>query len=1091
MTPYAIGLDIGISSVGWAEIALTEDDTPRGILNLGSRIFDAAEQPKTGESLAAPRREARSIRRRLRRHRHRAERIRQLIVKEALLSEQELAALFDGQLSDIYALRVKALDELVTRAEFARILIHISQRRGFRSNRKNPSDKEEGKLLEAISQNRSRMKENGYRTVAEMMLKDPVFAEHKRNKGGNYLSTVTREMVEEEVELVFHSQAAFGASFATERLKEQYLEILLSQRSFDDGPGGNSPYGGNQIEKMVGKCEFEPTLSRAAKATYSFEYFNLLQNTNHIRISTAEENRALTPAERRIVVELAHKTENLDYAKLRKALQLTAEDRFSRVRYEQEKSPEECEKKEKFQYLKAYHQIRKALDKIAKGHVRDLSRDQLNSIGTALTLYKTEAKIRAYLKGAGLDDFDIDSIVDIGSFSRFGHLSTVACDKIIPYLEQGMTYSDAATAAGYHFRGHAGSERSRYLQLSEDDIADITSPVVRRAISQTVKVVNAIIRERDCSPVFINNELAREMAKDFNERNKIRKENEENHARNDKLMEMIREEFGKRNATGQDLLKQKLFNEQGGVCAYSLKQMSQEHLFDPGYAEIDHIIPYSLSFDDSMHNKVLVFTGENRNKGNRLPLEYLTGKQRDDFIVWTKTQVRDYRKRQKLLKEHFTEEDSAAFKERNLQDTKHISRFMMNYLADNLEFAPSGQGRKKRVTAVNGALTSYLRKRWGITKIRENGDLHHAIDAVVIACATDSMIQQISRHASLRECGYVQGNAESFAVDEKTGEVLRRFPYPWPDFKRELEARTASDPVRIIRDCKLPFYWEDDRLSTVKPIFVSRMAHRKVTGAAHLETVKSDRLLDDGFVIAKRPLTDLKLKNGEIENYYAPESDRLLYEALRDRLVRFNGNAAKAFAEPFYKPKHDGSPGPLVKKVKISEKSTLQVPVYEGKGVAANDSMVRIDVFFHEGDGYYFVPIYVADTLKPTLPNKACVAGKPYQEWKEVQDGDFIFSLYPGDLIKATHRSTMKLTKLQPESSLPETVEARSFLLYFKKASISTASITCITHDSAYGISSLGIKTLDYLEKYSVDILGAYHAVKKEKRQTFANMKRS
>ena len=68
MIPYAIGFDIGITSVGWAVVALDSEDKPYGIINMGSRVFDAAEQPKTGASLAAPRREARSARRRLRRH---------------------------------------------------------------------------------------------------------------------------------------------------------------------------------------------------------------------------------------------------------------------------------------------------------------------------------------------------------------------------------------------------------------------------------------------------------------------------------------------------------------------------------------------------------------------------------------------------------------------------------------------------------------------------------------------------------------------------------------------------------------------------------------------------------------------------------------------------------------------------------------------------------------------------------------------------------------------------------------------------------------------------------------------------------------
>ena len=65
--PYGIGLDIGIASVGWAVVALNENAEPYGLIRCGSRIFDKAEQPQKGDSLAAPRREARSARRRLRR----------------------------------------------------------------------------------------------------------------------------------------------------------------------------------------------------------------------------------------------------------------------------------------------------------------------------------------------------------------------------------------------------------------------------------------------------------------------------------------------------------------------------------------------------------------------------------------------------------------------------------------------------------------------------------------------------------------------------------------------------------------------------------------------------------------------------------------------------------------------------------------------------------------------------------------------------------------------------------------------------------------------------------------------------------------
>ena len=1062
---------------------MDSEDKPYGIINMGSRVFDAAEQPKTGASLAAPRREARSARRRLRRHQHRLERIRRLLLTENMISQAELDTLFAGKLEDIYTLRVKALDAPVSHTEFARILLHIAQRRGFRSNRKAETAKEDGELLAAVSKNRALMAEKGYRTVGEMLLQDPLYAASKRNKGGQYIATVGRDMVAEEVRAIFRAQRQLGQPFASEKLESRYLDILLSQRSFDEGPGEGSPYAGSQIERMIGKCTLEDGEQRAAKAAYSFEYFTLLQNINHLRLLRGGKGSPLTPAQREALIALAHKTKELNFSHIRRELAIPADTTFNAVYYKNTDDAEEAEKKTKFSYLKAYHQMRTAFNKLSKNHFDTLTRAQKNELGRVLSTYKTSAKIRAALLPAGLSDAELD-IAETLSFSKFGHISVKACDKLIPFLEKGMKYDEACAAAGYDFKAHSGRERTQLLHPTPDDLADITSPVVRRAVAQTVKVLNAIIRERGCSPTFINLELAREMAQDFTERNQAKKSMDDNRARNERLMERIRTEYGKEHPTGQDLVKLKLWEEQHGECAYSQKHISIEHLFEPDYAEVDHIIPYSISFDDGYKNKILVLAEENRNKGNRLPLQYLQGKRREDFIVWVENTIRSTPKKQRLLKEKLTSEDEKQFKERNLQDTKTMARFLLNYIGDHLAFADFAAGRKKHITAVNGAVTSYMRKRWGISKIRENGDLHHAVDALVIACTTDGMIQQVSRYAALRECEYVQTEGGSLAVSVHTGEVLKSFPYPWPEFRRELEARLGDDPRRAVISQRFPVYLNND--IPVRKLFVSRMPRRKVTGAAHKETIKSPKALQDGVVVTKRPLTSLKLdKNGEIANYYMPQSDRLLYEALKEQLMKHGGDGAKAFTQPFHKPKSDGTPGPIVNKVKLCEPTTLYVPVLKGTGVADNDSMVRIDVFYVESEGYYFIPIYIADTLKKELPSKACVAFKPYDDWKAMSDENFIFSLYPNDLMRVTHKNKLKLTKAQKESTLPDTYETKQELLYYIGADISTASVAGRTHDNSYMTRGVGIKTLEKLEKFTVDVLGEYHKVEREPRMAF------
>ena len=407
-------------------------------------------------------------------------------------------------------------------------------------------------------------------------------------------------------------------------------------------------------------------------------------------------------------------------------------------------------------------------------------------------------------------------------------------------------------------------------------------------------------------------------------------------------------------------------------------------------------------------------------------------------------------------------------------------------LRNHLQFADSKYS-KKPVQAVNGAVTAMLRGRWGVQKIREDGDLHHCMDAAVVAATTPGLVQRLTEYNKRRET--LQKTPMGY-IDPATGELVEQaeevrrdpFPKPWERFRQELEARLAPiDPRHQIDLLKLETYESDEE---IKPVFVSRMPNHKVTGAAHAETIRSSKG-GDGFTVTKTPLTNLKLnKFGEIEGYYNPESDKLLYDALLARLKAFGGDGAKAFDQPFYKPKKDGTPGPRVDKVKICEKATVGLPVRDG--IAANGSMIRIDVFYVEDDGYYFVPIYVADTKKESLPNKAVVAYKAYSEWKEMKDENFIFSLYPGDLVRIQSRKGIKLNLAKGGTGEKEIVRQEG-MYYYRAAGITVGAIQIETHDRRYLQPSLGIKTLQSIEKYQVDVLGNFYKVDlPEKRMTFS-----
>ncbi|MCI8308896.1 MAG: type II CRISPR RNA-guided endonuclease Cas9 [Clostridia bacterium] len=981
---YRIGLDIGITSVGWSVIKNDENGEPQRIIDLGSRIFDSAENSKDGSSLAKERRDARGGRRRLRRKKHRVERTKRLLERYNLISKKEIDEMYENYKFpfNVYELKVQGLDEKLTNKELARVLISFVKKRGYKSNSKSEeskNDKETGKLLTATKENEILMKEKGYRTVSEMYLKDDKFKLKNKNGEfildknsnplikiknsiGDYKNTALRTLLVDEIKLILNKQKELN-SMITDDFINEYIEIFESQRNFDDGPGSPSPFGGNLIENMLGKCTFESTEYRAPKACYTFEKFKFLQTLNHIKIEETIINkdgskdklkRPLINEERDKIEDLIFSKINLTYYDVRKELQLSNFERFNLVTYKgvidfSDEATKEAEESKKLSEFESYKKIKKALNKIEKDYILKLSIDELDSIGYALTIYKNDEKRERYLREntINLTDEAIDELLKV-SFSKVGNLSIKAMKKIIPELEKGITYDKAVNNVYQDFRGKINTEKKRKLSLNDLE-QEISNPVVRRGISQAIKVLNAITlkyNDKYGKLDVVVVELARELGKNLKYRNMISKKQEENLKINSASKEHIKE-LGKAYVTGQDIVKYKLWQEQDGVCIYSGKHIKLEDLFTEA-VDVDHIIPYSACFDDSYNNKVLVFASENRQKGNRVPYKYIkeSGKNVEEYEIRVNRYIKNFRKQQRLLKEDFTREDAKEWKERNLNDTKYICKLMYNLIRNNLEFSDNPNFERK-VWTVNGKLTAHIRKRLGIEKLRD-GDIHHAIDATIIATTTQEMINKLTKYYQYNDGKFMNSKGEY--IDLETGEILNSkeyeknngiyFPEPWTKFRKELDIRVnCSSKERMIECLKAEKIYTYENDEDLEPIFVSRMPRRKVKGSAHLDTIRGIKKDEEKIkTITKTELTKLKLKDGEIEGY--PENcrrdDGLLYDALKTRLLEYGGKGEEAFKEDFYKPKSDGSKGPIVRKVKIESNVTLGVELNNGKAFAAN-----------------------------------------------------------------------------------------------------------------------------------------------------------
>lgn len=1122
---YILGLDVGIKSVGWCVLECDENGEPIQINALNSRIFDAAEQPKTGASLAEPRRNARGLRRRIRRKSFRLERIRKLFSEngiELFETQEDLICLKDEYKNlDVVKLRSDALDKKLTEAEFARVLYSLARHRGFKSNkREGAKDSDEGKLLSSIRESEEEMRESGMRTRGEQLYKKYLMeGKPVHNKGGDYSMCVSRDILVKEIELLFEKQKEFGNNFATDENKEKYLDIFLSQRNFDEGPGKGSQYTGSHDVK---KCEIYRDEDVAAKGTYTSEWATIYQKINNLSIICGGDRRRLSNEERQIAVELAKKVEKVTYKAFRKAIKLDDDYRFSALNYSEKKKSDKkknegesksdvveindvvdslaCEDKGEFITAKNSNKIVKALNDNLKSDI-----ELIDEIAEICTKYKSENLFRnaiaeSKIIGGRLDEETIEKLSKI-DMKGYGHLSLHVLREILPYLEEGMVYSDAMQKAGHNHSEH-NFEKQKYLGTKEvyDVIGGVTSPVVKRALSQTVKVIDAVIRQYG-SPYAINIELARDMSMTKDERDKLKKENDARAAKN----EAIRENIAKLNAmpNSTNVLKYKLYEEQDHKCAYSMETLDINHLFEDGYYEIDHIIPYSRSFDDSFNNKVLVLKRENQNKRNSTPVEYFEriGRDYDEVLAFWKA-VYQKRNRKKLEFLQKKEINESEWKNRALNDTRYASRMLANLIKDYLLFDEKSKDKYGRVETVKGAITSYLRRFWGVQKIREDGDKHHAVDAAIIACVTPKTKNKIERYNQIKESRkmrngqYVLEDGEicdSDYYDKNSHLVL---PYPYKEFINELDARVMDEPVLMQNKLRL-LGFNENYLMNAKPFVVSRMTSRKAKGCINEATVFSSKYADNKYptvcdgnnVIVKRTaLANLKLdKNGEINGYFQPEGDVALYNALKQRLVEFDGDAKKAFAptNPIRKPCKNGQ-GNIVRTVKTYETYTGGGMILEkNKGIVKNDGMIRVDLYSKDGK-YFGVPVYVADLYRGELPKKAATHSKPQNEWRVIDDTyTFEMSIYQNDLLRIENKKGIELKK---NKDVENSAKAASKTIvddfvYYIGFDRSTVSIKVEDTTGCYFARGVGIQNIGKITKCEIDVLGNVQEIKKRPKQ--------
>ncbi|MEN6490666.1 MAG: type II CRISPR RNA-guided endonuclease Cas9, partial [Rectinema sp.] len=146
--------DIGTNSIGWAVMEPNEDDSQVKILDIGVRIFNDGREPgrsgQPGDPLNQTRRQKRALRRILERRKRRKQAMYRFL-KAVGYAPENAQTHAEWVKLDPYKLRAEALERPLKPLEFGRVLMQLSARRGFKSNRKTNAKKETSEFKDKIN----------------------------------------------------------------------------------------------------------------------------------------------------------------------------------------------------------------------------------------------------------------------------------------------------------------------------------------------------------------------------------------------------------------------------------------------------------------------------------------------------------------------------------------------------------------------------------------------------------------------------------------------------------------------------------------------------------------------------------------------------------------------------------------------------------------------------------------------------------------------------------------------------------------------------------------------------------------------------
>ena len=779
---YRLGLDMGTNSIGWAVIELDADDKPCGIVNMGVRIFPDGRVPgKSESSNAKTRREARGARRRLARYRKRRQNFMSLLVEYGLMPRDEGDRKALDEL-DPYELRANALDTKLPTHHVGRVLFHLNQHRGFKSNRKaEKRDNDTGPAKSAAEALNESISKGNARTLGEFLyerhrVNSPVrFRNLSTGNKAKYEFYPTRQMILDEFDEIWKAQEQHHADIMTNDARESLRRIISDQRRMD------SP--------QVGKCTLDPALDsediegfRCPWAHPLAQRFRIWQEVRNLEIQEPGERwRPLSKEEGDKVAHDLLRYKKVSFDKIRKLLKLPS-DAYFNLESERRKDLLGDQTAAKLAHKDLYGKTWRKLPPDKRIEIVELLLDEEDA----------GAAVEWLTEHTGLEPDAAERVAS--AFLPDGHcrFGLRAIRKILRYLEQGMNYPKAEEAAGYdHARAPTGelspTGRLPYYgewlkdrlngtgdprDPNEKRYGRFPNPTVHIGLGQLRRVVNALISKYG-RPHQVVIEMTRNLKLSKRQRDALVKEQTANQRKNDARDAELKE-LGLR-PNYENRLKMRLWEELNPNnaldrrCPFTGEVICLRKLFSD-QVEFEHLIPFSLSWDDSPANKVVSLTRANREKGNRTPHGAFGETPEWDEILRRSRNLprnKQWRFAPDALQRS---KKQGGFLARQLNETGWLSRLTKEYMSavvspNNIQVTP-------------GRLTSMIRYKWGLDSLTSDQHVggtkdrtdhrHHAIDAVVVALTDRSLLHRMSS-----------------AYDEQRSRV--KVPLPWANFRKDVK----------------------------------------------------------------------------------------------------------------------------------------------------------------------------------------------------------------------------------------------------------------------------------------------------------------